>query len=174
MENPCKKTTVSAEPVGDGLGVFDPAQNKAYFLNATSALVWQNCDGNTCFHALAALLVRKFNVTEAQAAQLTQAALDELTNSALLETEVKLQPVAMKPKVLHFDGKAFNVTRDERTGVPRVTVKPNSIEVGCIHFTRAAILKLHALMTDEKREADPVIQAGYHPSDLVKGTAQKP
>jgi hypothetical protein len=47
MENPRKKATVSTEAIGDGLGVFDPAQNKSYLLNATSALVWQHCDGNT-------------------------------------------------------------------------------------------------------------------------------
>jgi hypothetical protein len=66
VENPRKRTTISAEAIGDGLGVFDPAQNKTYLLNATSALVWQHCDGNNSPQELTALLVRKFNVTEAQ------------------------------------------------------------------------------------------------------------
>jgi len=89
MGTPRKRTTVSTEAIGDGLGVFDPAQNKTYLLNATSALVWQHCDGNTSPQELTALLVRKFNVTEAQAEELTRLALDELTNFNLLETEVQ-------------------------------------------------------------------------------------
>ncbi len=89
MKNLCKKTTVSTEAIGEGLAVFDPAQNKSYLLNATSALVWQHCNGNTSPQELAALLVRKFNVTEAQAQQLTQMALDELANFNLFETEAQ-------------------------------------------------------------------------------------
>jgi Coenzyme PQQ synthesis protein D (PqqD) len=89
MENPRKINTVSTVALGDGLGVFDPAQNKTYLLNPTSALVWQHCDGNTAPQELTALLVRKFNVAEAQAQQLTQLALDELTNFNLLEAEAE-------------------------------------------------------------------------------------
>jgi hypothetical protein len=75
--------------LGDGLGVFDPAQNKNYLLNATSALVWQHCDGNTSPQQLTDLLVRKFNVAREQAEQLMQLALEELTKCNLLEAEVK-------------------------------------------------------------------------------------
>jgi hypothetical protein len=60
MKNPRKINTVSTVAIGDGLGVFDPAQNKTYLLNATSALVWQHCDGNTSPQELTALLIRKF------------------------------------------------------------------------------------------------------------------
>jgi hypothetical protein len=94
MENPRRKTTVSTEAIGDGLGVFDPAQNKSYLLNATSALIWQHCDGNTSPQELAALLVRKFNVTGPQAEQLAQAALDELANFDLFEAGVQ-RPLAV-------------------------------------------------------------------------------
>jgi Coenzyme PQQ synthesis protein D (PqqD) len=94
--NPRKRTTISTEAIGDGLGVFDPAQNKTYLLNATSALVWQHCDGNTSPQELTALLVRKFNVTETQAEELMRLALDELTNFNLLETEV--QPLRGVPQ----------------------------------------------------------------------------
>jgi propanediol dehydratase large subunit len=89
MENPRKKAMVSTEAIGDGLGVFDPAQNKTYLLNATSALVWQHCDGNTSPQQLTDLLVRKFNVAREQAEQLMQLALEELTKCNLLEAEVK-------------------------------------------------------------------------------------
>lgn len=92
MVNPRKKTSVTTEAVGDGLGVFDPARNKTYLLNATSALVWQHCDGNTSPNELAAVLVRKFNVTGTQAEQLLQAALDELANFDLLEVEAQAPP----------------------------------------------------------------------------------
>src|SRR5215467_7470057 len=93
MENPRKRTSISTEVIGDGLGVFDPDQNKTYLLNATSALVWQHCDGNTSPHQFTALLIRKFNVTAAQAEQLMQMALDELAEFHLLEAEVKRPPV---------------------------------------------------------------------------------
>jgi len=96
MENPRKKTTVSTEAIGDGLGVFDPAQNKSYLLNATSALVWQHCDGNTSPQELAALLVRKFNVTGAQAEQLMQVATDELASFNLFEGGVE-RPLVVPP-----------------------------------------------------------------------------
>ncbi len=96
MKNLCKKTTVSTEAIGEGLAVFDPAQNKSYLLNATSALVWQHCNGNTSPQELADLLVRKFNVTAAQAEQLTQMALDELANFNLFETEA--QPPLVVPQ----------------------------------------------------------------------------
>jgi len=94
MENSRKKATVSTEAIGDGLAVFDPAQNKSYLLNATSALVWQHCDGNTSPQELAALLVRKFNVTAAQAEQLTQVAMDELASFNLFEAEAQ-RPLAV-------------------------------------------------------------------------------
>lgn len=97
MENPRKKATVSTEVIGDGLGVFDPAQNKSYLLNATSALVWQHCDGNTSSQELTALLTRKFNVTGAQAEQLTQVAMDELANFNLFESEAQRPLVVPQP-----------------------------------------------------------------------------
>ena len=96
MENPRKKATVSTEAIGDGLAVFDPAQNKSYLLNATSALVWQHCDGNTSPQDLTALIVRKFNVTAAQAEQLTQVAMDELANFNLFEAGVE-RPLVVPP-----------------------------------------------------------------------------
>ena len=91
--NPRRRTTVTTEIVGDGLGIFNPAQNKTYLLNATSALVWQHCDGNTSPQELMTVLVRKFNVTRAQAEELLQVALDELASFDLLEDEAQVPPV---------------------------------------------------------------------------------
>ena len=56
MENPLKSRDVSTAPAGDGLGVFDREQKQSYVLNATSALVYQHCDGQTTPRQLAELL----------------------------------------------------------------------------------------------------------------------
>jgi Coenzyme PQQ synthesis protein D (PqqD) len=88
MGHPRKRMTVATEAVGDGLGVFDQLQQQAYVLNATSALVWQHCDGQTTPEQLMELLRRSFNISAAQAEQLTWRALDELGKAHLLEAEV--------------------------------------------------------------------------------------
>ena len=88
MENPRKKTTVAMAANGDGLQVFDHQQQQSYALNTTSALVLQHCDGQTTPEQLTELLRQKFNVSRAQAEQLTWLALDELGKANLLEAEV--------------------------------------------------------------------------------------
>ena len=88
MENPRKRTTVATEAGGDGLHVFDHQQQQAYALNTTSALVWQNCNGQTTPEQLMELLRQNFNVSRVQAEQLTWLALDELGKANLLEAEV--------------------------------------------------------------------------------------
>src|SRR6266404_4170308 len=88
MENPRKRTTVATAAGGDGLHVFDHQQQQAYALNTTSALVLQHCDGRTTPEQLMELLRQSFNVSAAQAEQLTWQALDELGKANLLEAEV--------------------------------------------------------------------------------------
>ena len=88
MENPRKRTTVATAAGGDGLHVFDHQQQQAYALNTTSALVLQHCDGRTTPEQLMELLRQSFNVSAAQAEQLTWLALDELGEANLLEAEV--------------------------------------------------------------------------------------
>jgi Coenzyme PQQ synthesis protein D (PqqD) len=88
MENPRKRTTVATAAGGDGLHLFDHQQQQAYALNTTSALVWQHCDGQTTPEQLMELLLRNFNVSRAQAEQLTWLALEELGKANLLEAEV--------------------------------------------------------------------------------------
>ena len=88
MENPRKRTTVGTPSGGDGLHVFDHQQQQAYALNTTSALVWQHCDGQTTPERLTELLRQNFNVSRAQAEQMTWLALDELGKANLLEAEV--------------------------------------------------------------------------------------
>jgi len=88
MENPRKRTTVATTASGDGLDLFDHQQQQAYALNTTSALVWQHCDGQTTPEQLMELLRQNFNVSCAEAEQLTWLALDELGKANLLEAEV--------------------------------------------------------------------------------------
>ncbi len=85
MANPQRSTTVVTEAVGDGLGVFDPSRNQSYVLNATSALVFQHCDGQTTPQQLTERLRRKFNLSAGQAEQLLALTLDELHKADLLQ-----------------------------------------------------------------------------------------
>jgi hypothetical protein len=85
MENPRKKATVTMAAGGDGLHAFDHQQEQTYALNTTSAMVLQHCDGQTTPDQLMELLRQNFNVSGAQAEQLTWLALDELAKAHLLE-----------------------------------------------------------------------------------------
>ena len=97
MENPRKRTTVATTASKDGLDLFDHQQQQAYALNTTSALVWQHCDGQTTPEQLMELLRQNFNVSCAQAEQLTWLALDELGKANLLEAEVaRPRPLSSK------------------------------------------------------------------------------
>jgi hypothetical protein len=86
MANPLKSKTVSTEAVGDGLSVFDHEQKQSYVLNATSALIFQHCDGQTTPQQLTELLRRKLNVPPSEADQLMRLALDELQTAGLLQS----------------------------------------------------------------------------------------
>src|SRR5579864_726969 len=88
MANPLRSRAVSTQVVGDGLSVFDREQRQSYVLNATSALVFQHCDGQTTPQQLTELLRRKLNVPPAEAGQLARLALDELQTTGLLQPGV--------------------------------------------------------------------------------------
>jgi hypothetical protein len=97
MENPRKRTTLATAAGGDGLHVFENHQQQAYALNTTSALVLQHCDGQTTPEQLVELLRQNFNVSRAQAEQLTWLTLDELGKANLLEAEVaRPRPLSSK------------------------------------------------------------------------------
>jgi hypothetical protein len=91
MDSPQKITGLVTEAVGDGLAVFDAERKQSFVLNATSALVFQHCDGQTSPEQLAMILRRKFNLGQAEAERLTQLALEEL------ETAELLMPTAVQP-----------------------------------------------------------------------------
>lgn len=92
MTNPQKNSMVSTEAVGDGLSVFDHEQKQSYVLNATSALVFQHCDGQTTPQQLTELLRRKLNVPPAEADKLMRLALDELETAGLLQSGAASMP----------------------------------------------------------------------------------
>jgi len=83
MEHPQKISGFFTEALGDGLAVL--AGGQKYVLNATSALVFQHCDGQTSQEQLAAIVRQKFNLLPAEAEHLTRLALEELETSNLLQ-----------------------------------------------------------------------------------------
>jgi hypothetical protein len=84
MEFPQRIAALSTEAAGDGLAVLDSERKQSYVLNATSALVFQHCDGQTSQAQLAVILCQKFNLRQAEAEHLTQLALEELETAQLL------------------------------------------------------------------------------------------
>ena len=91
MDFPQRITELFTEAVGDGLAVLDAGRKQSYVLNATSALVFQHCDGQTSPEQLGEILRQKFNLRQAEAERLTQLALEEL------ETAELLVPAAVHP-----------------------------------------------------------------------------
>jgi hypothetical protein len=79
---------VSTTPVGDGLAVFDSVQEQSFVLNATSALVFQHCDGRTSPQQMTEIVRQRFNVPAVEAQKLVELALDELQAAHLLQAEV--------------------------------------------------------------------------------------
>lgn len=100
MKHPKKVTTVRTEAVGDGLGLYDQAQEKSYILNGTSALVFQHCDGQTSQQQLAKLVQQKFNVSSAEADRLTSLALAELNKAKLLQPGGPLASIYSRRELL--------------------------------------------------------------------------
>ena len=92
MTNPQRNPTASTAAAGDGLGVFDPEQKQSYVLNATSALVYRHCDGQTTPRQLAEILRQELNVPLSKAEQLLRIALDELQTAGLLQSSAAPMP----------------------------------------------------------------------------------
>jgi len=94
MTNPLRSMNVVTETVREGLGVFDRGQRQSFVLNATSALVFQHCDGLTTPRQLAELLQKQFDVQQAQAEELVRLALEELESAHLLQPGTAPPPPA--------------------------------------------------------------------------------
>ena len=100
MRNLQRVTTVRMEKVGDGLGVHELQTGKTYVLNATTALVWQRCDGQTTSQQLVDLLQSHFDLRRQQAETVLQLALDELSAAQLLEADEPLPAGASRRDLL--------------------------------------------------------------------------
>jgi len=88
MTNPRRRATIVSKAVGDGLGIFDAQLQKSYVLNATAALVFQHCDGQTTPQQLTERLCQKFNIPRNQAEQLLWLALEDLEKANLLQEKI--------------------------------------------------------------------------------------
>lgn len=96
MNNPTKINGVRTEAVGDGLAVHDVQSGQTYFLNATTALVWDHCDGKNTTQQLIGLLQFKFNLSVENAEALLMASMTELGKARLLQTDGAVQASAPK------------------------------------------------------------------------------
>ncbi|MCB0090844.1 MAG: PqqD family protein, partial [Caldilineaceae bacterium] len=92
MNNPSRITTVQSEPMGDGLAVYNTESHESFVLNATTAVVWQQCDGETTPQQLTQNIQQKFNLAQQQAERLMWMALDKLANANLLRESVAGMP----------------------------------------------------------------------------------
>lgn len=59
---PRRREDVTIESIGEDRIVSDPSSGATHHLNATAAMVWQWCDGNTMTRAMARRLTRHFDV----------------------------------------------------------------------------------------------------------------
>jgi hypothetical protein len=74
--------------------IYDLAKNKAYCLNQTSALVWQNCNGNNSVADISRELSTKLDITVSD--EVVWLALDSLKRDNLLENTDEFE--------INFDG----------------------------------------------------------------------
>jgi hypothetical protein len=145
MQNPRKITEVRIEAVGEGLAVHELQLGQAYVLNATTALVWNHCDGQTTTAQLAGLLQDKFNLATEDAEKLLGMALTELGKAQLLQSYVaRPAPLARRgflrtmaavgaallPLVIHMRPAHAILRTSSTTGSPTTTTPaPNHAPV---------------------------------------------
>ena len=78
-----KQEHLVLETVDDELLVYDELRHQAHALNATSALIWQHCDGVHSPEDLARILKSRFDTEHA--GELARLALQSLRRAGLLE-----------------------------------------------------------------------------------------
>ena len=59
-----KSSGLEVHLVDDGYVIYDEANDRVHYLNATSALVWELADGSTDVAGLAALTAQAFDLDE--------------------------------------------------------------------------------------------------------------
>lgn len=83
-EQPAARSDLTVTEVDDELLVLDEAAGKVHQLNATAALVFRCCDGNTSVAEISQRLVAQFDVDPAVASTDVAQLLDTLRTSQLL------------------------------------------------------------------------------------------
>jgi hypothetical protein len=81
-----RKTELVVQHTGDETLVYDLRTDKASCLNQTSALVWENCDGEKSVGDIAIVLERATNAKVTD--DLVWLAIDQLSRNSLLENKV--------------------------------------------------------------------------------------
>jgi hypothetical protein len=98
---PCpisRQNNIVIQELKDEILIYDLSKNKAYCLNQTSAMVWQECDGTKSITDLSRILSRKTrsNMTE----DIIRLALDKLKKEKLLsngdEIEIKFEGLSRR------------------------------------------------------------------------------
>lgn len=88
MTLPEKIATTQLQRINDELSVYNPERDERHTLNATAALVWEHCDGQTDPEALSILLQHEFNMPPRVAEELLWLILDFLGQAHLLREPV--------------------------------------------------------------------------------------
>ena len=77
-----RKDNLVVEPLEDELLVYDITTDEAHCLNASAALVWQNCDGQTSLSQLVKLVEQRLRLPAG--GDVTSLALQQLSRKGLL------------------------------------------------------------------------------------------
>jgi Coenzyme PQQ synthesis protein D (PqqD) len=86
--NPIARSTgLTSKKLGDELVVFDSTNGSVHHLNRVAEMVWRACDGRTDAAALARLVARNTQVTDAGPA--VELALEQLSRRGLLQNPVE-------------------------------------------------------------------------------------
>jgi Coenzyme PQQ synthesis protein D (PqqD) len=83
-----RKDNLVVQEIDGEVLIYDLAENKAFCLNKTSALVWQACDGNKSTAEISKLISHKLNSPATE--DLVWFALDQLKKEKLIENSDEL------------------------------------------------------------------------------------
>jgi hypothetical protein len=99
---PARKDRLVVEKLGDETLIYDLDRHQAHSLNASAAVVWENCDGTRTIADLAALLPQSLPAAERESA--VRRALEQLTEAHLLS-----EPMAVRREMVSESRRALLV-----------------------------------------------------------------
>jgi hypothetical protein len=83
-----RRADIVMQEIGNEILIFDLKINKAFSLNKTSALVWQNCHGELTLAQIAEKISPRFNSPVNE--ELVWLALEKLSKENLIENEIEV------------------------------------------------------------------------------------